>query len=255
MWHAFDIIAEALAVEPALRARRAGAGHRLIYSERVVRWFSDKTGTGQWPAVVDHQPGIKLERTRPAADNVAWELGVEHTRVQTAPVTMQLAMTCESNPWRSPIHWTATESIGDIKRTRSLKNTTEQGRAENGRITRSIGAGAKHIKETYDAVHASSLYGLMADFPVDDADAGRLNDQPCEALFAEGMLFMGGGAMAAGAPGNADQHELAMGLRCYRLTPAMGFPLEFWVNDKGVVVYLIEAATRAWVLEQVEVLS
>jgi hypothetical protein len=225
-----------------------------VYGERVVRWFSDKTGKGQWPAVVDRQPGITLERPKKAADNAAWELIVEHARVQTAPVTMQLTMTCESNSWRSPKQWTATESIGDLKRTRPLKTTTERGRVENGQISRTISAGSKHIDETYDAAYAASLYALLADFPVQEVDAGRFNDQPCQALFTEGMQFVGGGTLAAGAPGNADTHELARGLRCYQLTPAMGFPLEFWVNDKGVVVYLIEAATRAWLLEGVEVL-
>lgn len=255
MWHAFDIIAEELAVTPALRGTGSGIDHRLVYGERVVRWFSDKTGKGQWPAVVDRQPGIVLERPGNATDDAAWELSVEHTRVQTAPVTMRLVMTCEPNPWRSPKQWTATESIGDIKRTRPLKSTTEQGRVENGRITRTIRAGSNQIDERFDAVHAASLYALLADFPADDIDAGRFSDRPCEALFAEGMLFVGSGTMIAGAPGNADQNALAKGLRCYRLTPTMGFPLEFWVNDKGVVVYLIEAATRAWMLEQVEVLS
>ena len=255
MWHAFDIIADELAVNPAVRGLGAGPGHRLIYSERVVRWFSDKTGQGQWPAVVDRQPGITLERPRPVADNAAWQLGVEHTRVQTAPVTMQLTMTCESNPWRSPKQWSATESIGDIKRTRPLKATTEAGRVENGRIIRTISAGSKHIDETYDAARATSLYALLADFPAQEVDAGRFSDQPCQALFTEGMQFVGGGTLAAGVPGNAGTHELAKSLRCYQLTPAMGFPLEFWVNDKGVVVYLIEAATRAWMLQGVEMVS
>lgn len=255
MWHAFDIIADELAVNPAVRGLGAGPGHRLIYSERVVRWFSDKTGQGQWPAVVDRQPGITLERPKKAAANTAWELIVQHTRVQTAPVTMQLTMTCESNLWRSPSKWNATESIGDIKRTRPLGATTERGRVENGHISRTISAGSKHIDETYEAAHAASLYVLLANFPAGDVDAGRFNDQPCQALFAEGMQFVGGGTLAVGAPGNADKHELAKGLRCFRLTPAMGFPLEFWVNDNGVVVYLLEAATRAWVLEGVEVMS
>jgi len=76
----------------------------------------------------------------------------------------------------------------------------------------------------------------------------------CDAFFAECMLHMGGAVFAIGSARNAGEHRLAEGLTCYRLTPKRGFPLEFWVNEKGVVVYLIEAATRAWVLQSMEAL-
>ncbi|MEZ6192111.1 MAG: hypothetical protein R3C45_12605 [Phycisphaerales bacterium] len=117
MWHAFDIIADELAVDPAVRGLAAGPGHRLVYSERVVRWFSDKTGQGQWPAVVDRQPGITLERPGKATENTAWELIVQHTRPDRAGHDAT-----DDDLWiqslSAALKWNATESVGDLKRTR-----------------------------------------------------------------------------------------------------------------------------------------
>jgi hypothetical protein len=253
MWHAFDIISEGLTVAPELLDVHAGAGTRLVYGERVVRWFSDKSGKGQWPAVVDHKPGIVIERhSTTAVDGADWKLRVEHIRAQTVPVTMRMNMTCAPDMWRSPREWDLKESLGDQDKPSALQATSETGRWQAGRVTRTIRAGTKRIDNVYNATHPACLYPMLADFPVKEIDAGEFQDQPCDALFTEGMQQFGGGSMVDGAPGDTAHHKRAAGLRCFRLVPAGGFPLEFWVNTHGVVIYLIEGATRAWVLQSVE---
>lgn len=251
MWHAFDIIAEDLTVAPDLRVTRAS--NRLVYGERVVRWFSDKSGKGQWPAVVDHKPGMVIEKLGTTqVGGSDWKLRVEHIRSQTVPVTMRLNLTCAGNAWRSPRAWELKETLGEQGNTSPLQETSETGRWESGRVTRTIRAGTKHIDKVFNATHPACLYPILADFPVKEIETGVLKDQGSDALFTEGMLYVESGSFMAGAPGDTAHHILAAGLRCYRLIPSMGFPLEFWINTHGVVIYLLEGATRAWVLESME---
>lgn len=256
MWHAFDIIADDLTVAPELHGMQAEADTRLVYGERVVRWFSDKSGKGQWPAVVDHKPGIVIERygAIPVGGS-DWMLRVEHIRSQAVPVTMRMTMTCAPNAWRSPREWELKETLGDQGKPSPLQETSETGLWESGRVTRTIRAGAKRIDQAFNTTQPACLYPILADFPVEEIEAGVLKDQACDALFTEGMQHVGGGSIVVGAPGDTATHQFASGLRCFRLVPAMGFPLEFWVNTHGVVIYLIEGATRAWVLQSVEVMS
>lgn len=253
MWHAFNIIADDLAVTPDLLGKQTGTN--LVYGERVVRWFSDKSGKGQWPAVVDHKPGMVIEKLGTTqTDGSDWKLRVEHIRSQTVPVTMRLNMTCAGNAWRSPRDWDLKETLGERGNTSPLQETSESGRWDGGQVTRTVRAGTKHIDKVFNAIHPASLYPLLADFPEKEIDAGALKDQDSDTLFTEGMLYIPGGYFKAGAPGDTAHHKLAAGLRCYRLIPSMGFPLEFWINKHGVVIYLIEGATRAWVLESMEVM-
>lgn len=256
MWHAFDIIATELKPDPELREAKAPGACRLVYGERVVRWFADKSGKGQWPAVVDHQPGIVLERSASSKANPAeWGLKVEHTRPQTVPAALHFTMTCASNAWRSPISWIGSQTLGGPKRPSPLGEISEHGRWDGRKATRTTQAGLKSIHNEHNTTLPTSVYSLLANFPAAEAKAGLLNEHNCDAVFTEGMQFMGDATMSIGAPGNAGEHVLADGLRCYVVTPSLGFPLEFWVNEYGVVIYLIETATRAWVLERVEVLT
>ena len=259
MWHAFDIIANGLELPPGLRNAHADGACRMVYTERVVRWFKDKSGKGQWPAVVDERPGIVLKRTPAPADRPdEWSLSIEHTRQQSVPVTMRAEMTCASNVWRSPRRWDVVQTVEKS----TLGETTEQGAWDGSEINRQIrggrgtrGKAGRAIEYKHKAQHPASVYPLLADFPAKELQDSGLADLRCDALFTEALQHMGEAAFASGAPGNAGGHRLADGLTCYRLTPSLGFPLEFWVNRHHVVVYLIESATRAWMLESVEALS
>jgi len=250
LWHAFDIIAEAMQSDPGLRDAKASNVKMLVYSEHIVRWFKDKSGDGQWPAVVDDRPGITIDisQSTGAVDGTS-HLDVEHTRIQGATVTMHLKLKFLSNSWRSPQSWELKEVLGDKRSPSELRDTIEQGRWDVNQITRQIrGVTGRVIKNNYTARTPTSLYTLLAAFPINDI---ALNN-PSDGLFTEGMQYMGGATFEQGATGNADKHGLAAGLTCYRLKPAMGFPLEFWVNRHGLVVYLLEGATRAWALQSME---
>lgn len=256
MWHAFDIIADAMGVSPGLRSARADGPGRLVYAERVVRWFKDKSGRGQWPAVVDDRPGIVIERPVVSGKPSDWTLRVEHVRMQTAPATLRMQLTCASDPWRSPRHWEATHTLGDQDHHSPLAPTIEQGDWDGRRLTRRVqGKSGRVIEQVHDTQQPACLYALLADFPVKSLKLKGFDHKSCDALFTEAMQQMGGASFIPGAPGNAAEHRLAEGLTCYRVTPTLGFPLEFWVNEHGMVVYLIEGATRAWVIKGVEALT
>ena len=253
LWHAFDIIADALEISPALRTAKREGASKVSYSEHVVRWFSDKSGKGQWPAVVDDRPGMTIQRGNPAPGKAGRTIKVVHTRHQTIPVSIHLDMTCGANPWRSPLQWKATETLGSPRMPSELRDTVEHGKLQNAQLTRRIqGAPGRAIEHTYAVSHPGCIYSLLADFPAEELKADELQKHKCDAFFTEGMLHAGEAAFVNGSTGNADEHKLAKGLACYRLLPTMGFPLEFWVNQSGVVVYVFEAATRAWALESVE---
>jgi hypothetical protein len=256
MWHAFDIIAEELAIPDELRAAQPGAGRRLVYGERVVRWFTDKSGEGQWPAVVDRQPGIVVQRPGVATGAGSdWTLDAEHTRMQGTSVTLRIQAVCAADPWRSLRQWDAGETLGNAQLPSPLGATTERARGVDGKLTRQVsGDAGRSFEQVFPAVRPACLYALLADFPMDELESGRMDDEICDALFTEGMLHMGAASFTRGAPGGAAGHALAEGLRCYTLSPQRGFPLQFWVNRHGLVVYLIEAATRAWTIEHVEAL-
>lgn len=256
MWHAFDIIADELAASDELRAAQPGTGCKLVYGERVVRWFKDKTGQGQWPAVVDHRPGIVVQRSSTSTNAEGdWRLDAEHTRVQGTSVTLRMQAVCAADPWRSLRQWDAGETFGDAQLSSPLRATTERARRVDGQLKRQVtGDAGRSFEQTYQTARPACLYALLADFPMQELESGRLDDETCDALFTEGMLHMGAASFTRGAPGGAARHALAEGLRCYSLSPQRGFPLQFWVNRHGLVVYLLEAATRAWTIEHVEAL-
>ena len=252
MWHAFDIIADAMQVEPGLREANPRGMHKLVYRELLVRWFKDKSGKGQWPAVVDERPGISFEMVPASETNSNNTLNIEHARIQGTPVRLNLKLVHANDGWRTPIAWNLTEKLGDNQFKSELQDTTEQGLWDGKQVTRSItGSANRVIKHTYATSQPACYYALLASFPLNEI-AILTN---CDALFTEGMQQMGQAAFVKGAMGNAAEHDLAKGLTCYKLNPSMGFPLEFWVNEHGMVVYLVEGATRAWVLQSMEARS
>jgi hypothetical protein len=251
MWHAFDVMTADLSLDPAVRALRPQAGQRRVYGERIVRWFADKTGDGQWPGNPDHRPGMSL--TQPVVEpGEPRRLHVTHTRIQGAPVELTLELDYREDDWRTPLRWTARETIGGGRQRSPLADTVEEGRVEGGRLTAEVRGQQKTMPRSHPAEQPASWYSLIADLPVKAIDAGRLKATPCDAWLTEGMIHLEGATVAAGVEGDAADHRLAAGLRGYTLRPSQGMPLEFWVNEQGLVVYVFEGPLRALVLQQVE---
>ncbi|MEQ9461290.1 MAG: hypothetical protein RIG82_10095 [Phycisphaeraceae bacterium] len=250
MWHAFDILADHLHVPESLRQTAVPETARLVYGERIVRWFSDKSADGPWPADVDLRPGMVLSRTVGKDD---LRLRIEQSWPQTVPCVLELDLVCEAQGLHTVRSWNAREVIGSEDQPSPLVATTERGTWEQGVLSRRHVGGRNEIAHQRRVGGLLSIYGFMGRFPL---DAWPMNSQQADEyeLLYERMLELGPVRLRQLPQGPVYDRPAAEGLKGYELRPERGFPLEFWVNGRGTVIYLVEAATRAWMLESVEAL-
>ncbi|MEM8737925.1 MAG: hypothetical protein AAGG38_05525 [Planctomycetota bacterium] len=222
--------------------RDAAPAARLEYDELALRYFSDKSGPGQWPAKVNRKPGLVLRRS---VDTDALLIDAVHRREQTVMHQTRLSLRCRRDPWRTPLEWESEQHLGD-PRSPELPPTQEQARFEGGQLVRTLAAGSRgESSQTYRIRQPACLYAWWADFPL---DASTTLDQ-ADGWFGDNLTWTGSVRSEPGPPPGRMRHpDYCRGLTCHRLVPRLGLPLEFWVNAQGLVVYLLEGPTRAWVI-------
>lgn len=252
MWHPFDMMQADLAMDTSLRAVAIPPRARLVYGERVIHAFPVKPQGGAWQPKVDRLPGITL--TRQVAARGSWELDVEQRWPDSTDHALQAKITCGDDAWRSPLSWRLTQTLASKSGNYEVPPLSEAGRWRQGGVEREIASAVakRTVQARADAL--TCAYSLLANFP---AEAIAARDQAFDAgatLLLEGFVMTAGArfGVAAEAP---RQCALAAGLRNYVLVHGSGFPLEYWVNEHGAVLYVCQGSCRALVLEKMEVLS
>lgn len=249
MWHPFALFPDELTVPAPLRAAPLPAAARLVYREKVVRWFKPKPGHTYKQPVLDHGPGLTLER-RPAADG-RLELRFRQERTHESPQVLEGTMTCAAGGWSSPLAWSVRQSFVAKAESDLLPSLEETGEWSKATVTRRTRARGGRLTTTHAARALLSPPAWLAAFPRDLAPAPWSDDV---VVMDEFTLFVTGAAIEpAGRETRA--HILAQGLRGHVLRYAGGLPLEFWVNEHGTVVYLCAGPTRVLVLESAEALT
>lgn len=247
MWHPFDLMPQELTVPDAVRNASAGDRCRLVYGERITRWFKDKASTDQqWPPTVDKKPGLTLARQPGPAGT--FDLDVRQTWVLTNTQTMTGKMTCRAEGWRSPLTWEFRQTFLNDKGKPLVPGLTESGRWKNGILERSTKGDHGEVRQTVRATELASVYALIANFPKEGEAAGSTG------LLREALTYSPDAAWQP-APKVLQESPLARGLRGYVLKSEGGFPADCWVNAAGVVVYVCYGPNRAFVLDQVEALA
>lgn len=254
MWHPFDIMPpEYLGVADAVRAAAAPApACRLVYGDRILARFPTKDKIGvdkQWRPAIDDLPGLTLTRRAPAAGR--WELDVEQ-RWQFASTDHVLSgkVTASTADWRMPLSWTFRQTITPSKDAAPLTPLEEAGTWEAGQVRRTCKAGRGSESSTRAAPTLTSVYSLLANFPIELAKSGS----ETQGLLGEGFTFSPSAKIGPGHPAPRGL-AVAGNLQNYLLAFPGGLPLEFWVNEAGLVVYLCQGPMRVLVLEKVEALG
>ena len=253
MWHPFGIMPpENLTVADALRSAKPPTSCRLVYGERILARFptKDKIGTEkQWRPAIDQLPGVTLTRHAPAGG--PWPLDVEQ-RWQFASTDHVLTgrVTAAAAQWRTPLSWTFRQTITPHKDAAPLTPLEESGTWGAGQVRRTCKAGRGSESSTHPAATLTSVYTLLANFPIELGESGG----EVQGLLGEGFTFSPSAKIAPGHP--APSALPAAGkLQNYLLTFPGGLPFEFWVNEGGLVVYLCQGPMRVLVLEKVEALA
>lgn len=247
MWHPFDIMPQELALTDAVRGASVVGPCRLVFGERVTRWFKDKSSADQqWPPTVDQKPGLTIIR-RPADDGTH-ALEIQHSWVLTNTQTMSGRMICRADGWRSPLKWEFTQTFLTDKNKPLVPPLTETGRWQDGTLERTTKGSAGEVRKTAKVSQLASTYGLMAGFPKVDEATGSAG------LIQEALTFCPEATLQP-VPSILQENPLAKGLEGFVLKSADGFPSDYWVNANGAVVYVCYGPNRVFVLDKVEVLS
>lgn len=251
MWHAFDLFPEELGVAPELRVGALPSRARLAYTEKVVRWFKPKPGHTYKQPVLDLGPGWEIERE--AVANGRREIRCRYERTHSTNHALAGRLVCASDAWRSPLEWEFTQEFPRESASSLLPALTERGSWRNGAITRraEAGSGSRPMTRTIPASRVLCVQAWLADFPTDLAFAPWSDDA---VVMEDATLFTHGVAIEPIAE-RVRAHALGAGLRGFSVRYGGGLPLEFWVNEHGVVIYLCAGPTRVLVLEKVEALA
>lgn len=246
MWHPFDILGDELSVEKTLRDSVFPASCRLVYSERVTRWFKDKSDqNNQWPPTVDQKPGIQISR-RVEDDAMRvevvheWELMIRHL--------LSATMDCSTKGWRSPSSWLAQVTFRNIRGGKEFLPEIREVGSWSDRRLKQVSQGAKNsITRSSEVDSLASVYALLANFPSPD-EASSLGSTT---LLEEGFTVTPDVTLLP-CPENLQQHPMAEGLRGYALRGKGNFPTDYWVNRHGLVVFICMGPHRAFFLESLE---
>lgn len=246
MWHPFDIMPGELALDSALRSASAPSRARLVFGERITRWFKDKSESAkQWPPTVDRKEGLSLSR-RPGSTDGSWDLGVRQVWQLTNVHTLEGTMSCATVGWRSPHQWNFRQTFLSDRGAEVLPPLTEAGTWKAGLLTRTTTGKDRALTASGETSRLAAQYGLMADFPLAEA----LQLEPA-GLLQEGLTFSPGASLRR-CPDDLQKHPLAAGLTGFVLDTPQGYPADFWVNPAGLVVYVCFGPNRALVLDRLE---
>lgn len=251
MWHAFHLFPEELTVAANLRSAKLPAAVRLTYAEKVVRWFKPKEGFKYKQPVLDHGPGLVIERDAVSGDRR--EVRCRYERSHSATQVIAGGLLCANDAWRSPQEWAFTQAFPGASSSPLLPALTERGTRRGTEIAleTSVESRGRTVSRMVSAPRLLCVHAWLADFPGDLALAPWSDGI---VVMEDATLFTRGAAIeSVGA--NVRQHALAAGLRGFSVRYSGGLPLEFWVNKHGVVIYLCAGPTRVLVLEMVEEIS
>lgn len=247
MWHPFDLMPADLAVPDNLKTTAQKGAVRRVYSQRVTRWYSDKSSRDtQWPPTVDKRPGITLT-IRPGSDRI--ELRIEQQWLVNTDHALSGTITCLNNPWRSPEQWQLKQTFTTKRGNTFLPSIEESGQWQNGKIQTLTQLGKKELRNSLNAADLTSFYTLLADFP---APESLPKDQ---AVYQTEALSFIPSARIEEAPALYRNHPLAKGLRGFTVKTASDIPADYWLNENGVVIYVCWGPNRAFVLETSEELA
>jgi hypothetical protein len=246
MWHPFDIQKDELFVDEALKDSAIPPTCSIVYSERITRWFQDKSDQhNQWPPTVDRKPGIRVTR-RIEEDLMKldivheWELVISHL--------LSAKMECSANGWRSPKSWTAQETFTNVRGGRDFLPKIEESGHWRGGMLKQVSKGREQtITRARGAKSLSSFYSLLANFPSEE----EIPSLGTTTLLEEGFMVTPDVTMLP-CPKNLQQHPMAKNLVGYTLRGRGNFPADFWFNKHGLVVYVCLGPHRAFVLESLE---
>jgi hypothetical protein len=250
LWHPFDIIgAEELSVNESLRTAATPAARECVYTERVTRWFGDKSDQkNQWPPTLDQKPGIRIS-CRP--DGETMKVGVVQVWEQMINHELTASMECSASGWRSPSSWTVKHTFKQARSGREfVPDIDETGRWQQGTLTRTSQGQETAMTRSRSVGSLASVYALLANFP-------RVEEIPelsQTTLLQEGFVVTPD-ADLVNCPEVLREHPLAQGLRGYTLLNKGNFPSDFWVNDNGLVVYICLGPHRVFVLNSLQTIS
>jgi|GEM_PF-2546558 len=248
MWHPFDILGDELFVDKTLRDSDAPSHCRLVYSERITRWFKDKSDqNNQWPPTVDRKPGVQISR-RIDGDRMRlevlheWQLMIRHL--------LSATMDGSARGWRSPESWSAQVTFSNIRNGREfLPEIRETGSWSGGRLEQVSQGAENSITQSGEARSLASVYALLANFPRPD----EISSIGSTTLLEEGFTVTPDVTLLR-CPENLQKHPMAAGLDGYALRGKGNFPADYWVNRQGLVVFVCMGPHRAFVLESLETL-
>jgi hypothetical protein len=250
LWHPFDILGkEELAVAGNLRNAEVSGAWSGTYTERVTRWFKDKSDPDrQWPPTVDRKPGIRLT-CRPEGDRLKVEVAQDVQQLISHLLTA--TMECSASGWRSPSKWTAKHTFAKTGRAKEfLPEVEETGKWESGTLTQTSQGRETAMTKSRPARSLASIYTLLASFP----EAAEIDGLGKTTFLQEGFVPTVDAELVP-CPQLLQKHPLARGLRGYALLNKGNFPADYWVNESGVVIYLCMGPHRAMVLESIQSIS
>lgn len=254
MWHPFFQIPDGKEVSPELRTAAIPARARITYGERVIRWFRLIRGTSERtpilnPGLDETRAGIVIETGEPSAGRREVKIRLE--RIHDSPHVVDGTLTCDTAGLRSPRSWQVRQSFVREAASPLLPDILEAGSFADGTVKRAISAGQRTMEISMEAQSLLAPYVWLAGFPLDLTPADWTDST---VVIEEMSVFSRGAAIGRVTPAVA-AHPLAAGLLGVVLRHGGGMPLEFWVNERGLVVYLCASPTRMFVLERVEALS
>jgi hypothetical protein len=254
MWHPFFQVPDGKEVSPELRMAAIPARARLTYGERVIRWYRLVRGTSERtpilnPGLEETRAGIVIETGEPTAGQREVKLRLE--RIHDSPHSVEATLHCDTAGLRSPREWQVRQSFIREAASSLLPDIRERGSFAEGTVKRTISAGQRTMESSLKAQSLIAPYTWLAGFPLDLTPA----DWSDSTVVMEEMSVFSRGAAIGRVTPSVVAHPIAAGLLGVVLRHGGGMPLEFWVNEKGLVVYLCASPTRMFVLERIEALS
>jgi hypothetical protein len=244
MWHPFDLIPNELALSPALRNARPAANRTVLFEERALTYFKDKSNkTGQWPLTMDELPGIQITRR---GDATSCELEISHKWELDYFRTLSGTMQC-AGAWQTPQRWSFLRTFKPMFSGAAPFAPVEvRGRCGKGELVQTHRGTSNRQEERVSVENLLSTYALMAGFPVD----APVPQGSCSLLGED--LIPAGSARIHRSPDILMKHPLAEGLVGCLLDAQGDFPTEFWVNSYGLTVYVFNGVSKAFILTGVE---
>lgn len=235
MWHPFDLMPTSLA--SALRDAAVTGPARLTYTERTIARFSDKSPKdAQWPPIVEPGPGITIER-RDHTYSVTH--ATTHTFHHQSKGELKTAPTGQVLSWRFESTFLAKADSRTI-----MPPILNVGTWHDGLLTNDLTSATSIATQQHKTPSLISTYSLLADFPPALPTATHLLG---DALTLQSITPPAPGQHTSSLPA-------AKGLTLHTLSHTGGFPIEFWLNPAGIVVFATFGPTRVLMLENMQAL-